>query len=186
MSWRAIPFHHRREAQARLSLRGFEGAALRHRLGSADALDLPGERSSQAGVDPASLSRVTDKTMAENEAALAAGKLDAIQVFQPYAERLIASGAGHVWNAGATRGLTAYTTLMTRRDVLTKRADELQRMTQAVHRTLQWFAKTPALEIASLLKDYFPDLATPVFAACIERYRTLGLWGPIHHPPRRL
>ena len=131
-----------------------------------------------AGVDPDSIERITDKTMAENEAALAAGKLDAIQVFQPYAERLIASGKGHVWNAAATRGLTAYTTLMTRRDVLTKRADELRRMTSAVHRTLQWFAKTPALEIATLLKDYFPDLQTPIFAACITRYRTLGLWGP--------
>jgi NitT/TauT family transport system substrate-binding protein len=132
----------------------------------------------QAGVDPAALDRVDDRSMAENEAALAAGSLDAIQVFQPHAERLIASGAGHLWNAAATRGLTAYTTLVTRRDVLTGRAGELQRMTRAVHRTLQWFARTPAIVIAGLLKDYFPDLATPLFAACIDRYRALGLWGP--------
>ncbi len=131
-----------------------------------------------AGVDPASLDRVADKTMTENEAALAAGKLDAIQVFQPYAERLIASGAGHVWNAAATRGLTAYTTLVTRRRVLVERADELQRMTRAIHRTLGWFARTPAIEIAGLLKDYFPDLETKIFAACIDRYRALKLWGP--------
>jgi NitT/TauT family transport system substrate-binding protein len=131
-----------------------------------------------AGVDPAALDRVADRSMAENEAALAAGRLDAIQVFQPYAERLIASGAGHLWCAAASRGLTAYTTLVTRRDVLAGRADELQRMTRAIHRTLQWFARSPAIEIAGLLKDYFPDLATPLFAACIERYRALGLWGP--------
>ncbi|TAJ40495.1 MAG: ABC transporter substrate-binding protein [Reyranella sp.] len=131
-----------------------------------------------AGVDPAALDRVDDQTMAENEVGLAAGSLDAIQVFQPYAERLIASGAGHLWYAAATRGLTAYTTLVTRRDVLTERAEELERMTRAVHRTLRWFAKTPALEIAGLLKDYFPDLPTPIFAACINRYRALGLWGP--------
>ena len=131
-----------------------------------------------AGVDPSKVDHIDNQTMAENEAALRAGTLDAIQVFQPYAERLIASGAGHVWNAAATRGLTAYTTLVTRRDVLVDRADELQRMTRAIHRTLQWFAKTPALEIAALLKDYFPDLPTPLYAACIDRYRTLGLWGP--------
>ena len=130
-----------------------------------------------AGVDPGALDRSDDKTMVENEAALAAGELDAIQVFQPYAERLIASGAGHLWYAAATRGLTAYTTLVTRRDVLTDRADELQRMTRAVHLTLTWFAKTPALDIAGLLKDFFPDLPTAVFAACIDRYRALGLWG---------
>jgi NitT/TauT family transport system substrate-binding protein len=132
----------------------------------------------QAGVDPAKLDRVDDKSMAENEAALAAGTLDAIQVFQPYAERLIASGAGHLWYAAATRGLTAYTTLVTRRSVLIERAEELERMTRAVHRTLQWFARTPAFEIAGLLKDYFPDLPTLLYAACIERYRALGLWGP--------
>ena len=79
----------------------------------------------RAGVDPASLNRIADKTMDENEAALRAGTVDAIQVFQPYAERLIASGAGHVWNAAASRGLTAYTTLVTRRDVLARRADDL-------------------------------------------------------------
>ena len=53
--------------------------------------------------------------MAENAVALRTGKLDAVQLFQPYAEELIASGAGHVWNAAASRGLTAYTTLVTRR-----------------------------------------------------------------------
>lgn len=132
----------------------------------------------RAGVDPASLDRVTDGTMAENEAALAAGRLDAIQVFQPYAERLVAAGKGHIWNAAATRGLTAYTTLVTRRDVLKDRADELLRMTRAVHRTLQWFAGAPAREIAGTVKDYFPDVPTDLFAACIDRYRALGLWGP--------
>ena len=130
----------------------------------------------QAGVDPGSLDRITDKTMAENEASLRAGMVDAIQVFQPYAERLIASGAGHIWNAAATRGLTAYTTLVTRRETLTMRADDLLAMTRAMHRTLQWFAKAPAPEIAHLLKDFFPDVEPPIFVAAIDRYRALGLW----------
>ena len=131
----------------------------------------------RAGVDPGSLNRVTDKTMDENEAALRAGALDAIQVFQPYAERLIASGAGHVWNAAATRGLTAYTTLVTRRGVLAKRADEFLKMTRGMHRTLGWFATTPAAEIARALKEFFPDVSPELFAAAIDRYRKLGLWG---------
>ena len=131
----------------------------------------------QAGVDPNTLDRITDKSMAENEAALRAGTVDVIQVFQPYAERLIASGAGHIWNAAATRGLTAYTTLVTRRETLARRADDLLAMTRGMHRTLQWFAKTPAPEIARLLKDFFPDIEPRIFAAAIDRYRALGLWG---------
>ena len=131
----------------------------------------------RAGVDPDSLDRVADRSMEENEAALRADKLDAVHVFQPYAERLIASGAGHVWYAAATRGLTAYTTLVTRRSVLKEREDELLKMTRAVYRTLGWFAATPATEIAGKLAAYFPDVPRPIFASAIERYRRLNLWG---------
>ena len=130
----------------------------------------------RAGVDPGALPRIADRTMEENEAALRSGALDAVHVFQPHAERLIASGC-HVWYAAATRGLTAYTTLVTRRSVLEKRQDELLAMTRAVHRTLGWFAVTPADEIAGKLRDYFPDVPTAIFAAAIERYRQLSLWG---------
>jgi len=130
----------------------------------------------RAGLDPSRLDRVSDRTMDENEANLRAGKVDAIQVFQPHAERLITSGAGHVWYAAATRGLTAYTTLVTRRGVLAARADDLLKMTRAVHRTLGWFADTPASEIARALNDFFPEIDQAIFAGAIERYRMLELW----------
>jgi NitT/TauT family transport system substrate-binding protein len=130
----------------------------------------------RAGIDPERLSRITDRTMADNEAALRAGAIDAIQVFQPYAEQSLRSGARHLWYAAADRGLTAYTTLVTRRDVLATRKTELLAMTKAVHRTLGWFAATPAADIARLLGSYFPDVATERFAQCIERYRSHRLW----------
>jgi NitT/TauT family transport system substrate-binding protein len=132
----------------------------------------------RAGVDLDRLDRVSGPSMAENAAALRAGTLGAAQLFQPYAEELIASGAGHVWYAAASRGLTAYTTLVTRRATLGRRADDLLKMTRGLHHTLRWFAATPAREIAGTLKDYFPDVSPPLFAAAIERYRALGLWGP--------
>jgi NitT/TauT family transport system substrate-binding protein len=131
----------------------------------------------RAGVDLEALDRIADRSMDQNEAALREGALDAVHAFQPHAERLISSGKGHVWYAAATRGLTAYTTLVTRRSVLEQRADELLRMTRAVHRTLGWFAATPAAEIAGKLQTYFPDVPTPLFAAAIDRYRKLKLWG---------
>ncbi len=130
----------------------------------------------RAGVDPTSLDRITDRTMEENEAALRAGTIDAIQVFQPYAERLLSSGAGHIWNAAATRGLTAYTTLVTRRETLERRSDEMLAMTRGMHRALQWFNGAPATEIARVLKDFFPAVEPTIFAAAVDRYRALGLW----------
>jgi NitT/TauT family transport system substrate-binding protein len=131
----------------------------------------------RAGVDADALPRIADRSMDENEAALRAGTLDAVHVFQPHAERLLSSGTGHLWYAAATRGLTAYTTLVTRRGTLERRQDELLRMTRAIHRTLGWFARTPATEIAGKLRDYFPDVAPEIFAGAIERYRGLNLWG---------
>jgi NitT/TauT family transport system substrate-binding protein len=126
------------------------------------------------GGDPAALDRTSGPSMAENAAALRAGRLDAIQVFQPYAEDLLQSGAGHLWSAAANRGLTAYTTLVTRRSVLVSRRDELAAMVRAMYRSLRWLAATPATEMAQ----------APIYGAAIDRYRALSLYGadPITRP----
>ncbi len=130
------------------------------------------------GADPAAVQRVTDATMAANVAALREGCLDAVQLFQPYAEALLASGAGHLWYAAANRGLTAYTTLVTRRSVLDRKRDELLAMVRAMYRTLRWIRVTPGVEIQRVLASYFPDVPPAVFAAAIDRYRALELYGP--------
>jgi NitT/TauT family transport system substrate-binding protein len=129
------------------------------------------------GADPAALHRTSGPSMAENAASLRAGRLDAIQVFQPYAEELLQSGAGHLWYAAASRGLTAYTTLVTRRSVLTGRRDELAAMVRAMYRSLRWLAATPGADVARALASFFPDVPAPIYAAAIDRYRALNLYG---------
>jgi NitT/TauT family transport system substrate-binding protein len=129
------------------------------------------------GIDPAMLNRVTDRTMAANAEALRMGALDAVQVFQPYAEELLASGAGHLWYAAANRGLTAYTTLVTRRSVLLHKRDELLAMVRAMAWTLRWIRATPGAEIQRALASYFPDVPAAIYAAAIDRYRALELYG---------
>jgi NitT/TauT family transport system substrate-binding protein len=130
------------------------------------------------GADPETVQRVTDRTMAQNAAALREGTLDAVQVFQPYAEDLLASGAGHLWYAAANRGLTAYTTLVTRRSVMERKRDELLAMVRAMHHTLRWIGATPGAEIQRVLASYFPDVPPAIYAAAIDRYRALHLYGP--------
>ena len=131
----------------------------------------------RAGIDPARIDRITDHSMGENEAALREGRVDAVQVFQPCAERLISTGAGHVWYAAADRGLTAYTTLVTRRGLLESRADEFLRMIRGMDATLKWFDTAPSFEVVDAVQSFFPDVSRDLFAACIDRYRALGLWG---------
>jgi NitT/TauT family transport system substrate-binding protein len=132
----------------------------------------------RAGVDPASLNRVSTATMAGNVAALRAGRLDAVQLFQPHAEELLASGDGHLWYAASSRGLTAYTTLVTRRAVLATRRAELSAMVRAMYRALRWINATPGTEVATALAAFFPDVPGPLFAAAIDRYRALELYAP--------
>ncbi len=132
----------------------------------------------RAGIDPATLQRVDGPSMADNAAALRDGSVDAVQMFQPYAEDLLTTGQGHLWYAAAERGLTAYTTLVTRRAILADRREELLGMVRAMHRVLRWVAATPATEIARAVGSFFPAVPPEVFAAAIERYRALGLYGP--------
>ncbi len=130
----------------------------------------------RAKVLPSKMYRRPGMTMAEAVQALGIGQVEAIQTFQPYAEQLIASGAGHLWYAAASRGLTAYTTLVTTRTKLAERRDEFALMVRAMAWTLGWMRETPAAEIAALLQPEFPDVAQPIFAAAIARYQALGLW----------
>jgi NitT/TauT family transport system substrate-binding protein len=130
----------------------------------------------RAGIDPGKLKRISGPNMADNAAALRAGALDAVQLFQPYAEELVASGDGHVWYAAADRGPTAYTTLVTRRALLASRRDELLRMTRAIARTLHWIAITPGADVARALDDFFPSISPDILSGAIDRYRALRLF----------
>ncbi|MEX2614895.1 MAG: ABC transporter substrate-binding protein [Alphaproteobacteria bacterium] len=128
-------------------------------------------------LDPDSLDRVADRSMAENEAALRDGSLDAIQVFQPYAEHLIRDGAGHILHAAANRGSCSYTTLYTTWHTLETRRDSLLAMTRAIYRMQKWLHGQPDAVVAETVASYFPGLERPVLEAIIARYRALGIWG---------
>jgi NitT/TauT family transport system substrate-binding protein len=131
----------------------------------------------RAGIDPARINRVSDRTMGDNCAALAAGELDVVQVFEPFVSTLEDSGAGHVWYAAASRGPTSYTTFYARRGVLIERRDELLRMVRAIRRTQQWIAGAGGVEIAAAVKGFFEAVPLPILETACVRYKALGIWG---------
>ena len=130
----------------------------------------------RAGIDPSVLTRGPAASMAANTAALREGRLDAIQVFQPYVEALVADGVGHIWYAAAERGLTAYTALVARRRVLAARRGELAGMARAMGRVLRWVGSVSADEVAEAVAEYFPDVPWQLRRAAIGRYQALGLY----------
>jgi NitT/TauT family transport system substrate-binding protein len=139
----------------------------------------------RAGVPPESVDWVRGPTMQESAEALRRGELDGAQLFQPYAEDLLRAGAGHLWYAAASRGLTSYTALNTRRPLLRSRRAELLAMTRAVARTLRWVAGAGAEEFAEAVGGYFPELERPLLAAALGRYREQRLWSEAPLLPRQ-
>jgi len=131
----------------------------------------------RAGVDPAAVRRLPDRPMADNAQALCDGAADAAQLCEPFVERLVRGGAGHVWYAAAERGPTSYTTLFTTRPTLRERRGEMLAMTRALYRTQKWLHGQDAPAIADAIAGFFPDLTTDLLAACIARYVRLGVWG---------
>jgi len=130
----------------------------------------------RAGIAPDAVRLAPDRPVADALAAYRAADVDIVQVFEPYATELVESGAGHICYAAATRGPTAYTTLITTRRVARERADELQRLVHGLQDGLSWLARSTAGDAAALVAPFFPQLAPATLAAAIARYQALGLW----------
>jgi NitT/TauT family transport system substrate-binding protein len=131
----------------------------------------------RVGVDPDALDRITDRTMAENAAALRAGAAVVVQLFQPFVEELLADGAGHIWYAAASRGPCSYTTLYASSEMIASRPNELLRMTRAMYRAQQWLHANTPDEIATAVADFLPDVDHGIRAGAARRYLDLGVCG---------
>jgi NitT/TauT family transport system substrate-binding protein len=129
-----------------------------------------------AGVAEDSIQRIADATMAGNAAALRAGSVDVIQVFEPYAAALAADGAGHVWYAASNRGLTSYTTFNTTRAFLDREPETALRMCRAMYRTQKWIAAHDGHALARAIAPWFPGLEPAVLAAALNGYRARNIW----------
>ena len=134
----------------------------------------------RAGLDPAILNRVTDRSMTRNAEALREGAVDVIQLFQPFVEQLVREGVGHIWFAAAARGPTSYTTLYTTERTLVEWRDTALAMTRAIYRTQKWLRARDPGTVAETIAPFFPEVEADTLAACIARYKALGVWG--HDP----
>ena len=130
----------------------------------------------RAGFDPAALDRVADRSMPDNMAALRRSEIEVVQLFEPFAEALIAAGEGHIWYAAARRGPTAYTSFYARRGVLAERRGDLVKLLRGLYATQQWLHRAAPEAIAEAVAGYFPDVPSSLLRGGIARYRELGIW----------
>jgi NitT/TauT family transport system substrate-binding protein len=113
--------------------------------------------------------------MADNVTALAEGRLDLAQLFEPFVEQAIAAGS-HIWYQASARGRTAYTVFVTTRDRLVHDPEPFRRMTRAIYRAQRWVATQSPDALVAAIADYFPALDRGVLAPALQRYRAQGVW----------
>jgi len=122
-------------------------------------------------------------TMAENMASLLAGKLDAIQVCEPFASAVEEAG-GAVWFSQSSIGPMAYSSLYGTTQTLAARRPAMRGMVRALAETLRWMETAPPGEIATLLEARFPDLPHATRERAVARYQAASLWTDGPHMPR--
>ena len=130
----------------------------------------------RAGIDPASVDRLTDGAAADNIEAFLSGSIDAIQILEPYTEKLLSSGKAHLWYEGASRGVCSYTTFYTSRAFVDEHEREMLAMTEAMAETLKWVYAQDGMTIANTIAKYFPDEDVALLARSIERYQAAEIW----------
>ena len=130
----------------------------------------------RAGVDLGAIRWVKDQTMAENAAALTSGGLDVVQIFEPYADDLLQSGAGHIWHRCAVRGDSCWTSFYTTQAFTRNQPEICRALVGGIERALAVLHDDSPLDTAKAVSDYFPDLADEDLARMIDGYRASGLW----------
>lgn len=127
------------------------------------------------GIDPGSLRREPGNTMAENLKALAQGRIDVAQVFEPYVTLAEHQGARVLYAANA-RGYTAYTTFLSTVGSIARNRDAFEAMIRAVERFGPWLQAHGPAELARVVAPFYPDLSQDVLVSAMTRYRDAGLW----------
>ncbi|MEL0105699.1 MAG: ABC transporter substrate-binding protein [Rhodospirillaceae bacterium] len=130
----------------------------------------------RAGVDPQSLDRLAGGAQDDNIEKFLSGSLDAVQVLEPNAEKLLSEGKAHIWFEGTSRGPCSYTTFYARRSFVDEHESEMLAMVKAMAETLAWVDSVNGDEIAKTIKKYFPDEDSALLGRALERYRKGQLW----------
>jgi NitT/TauT family transport system substrate-binding protein len=131
----------------------------------------------EAGIDPARLDRIADRTMAQNIEAVGRGEIDIAQVFEPYASMAVRTGIGQIVHAASGRGLTSYTTLVATRAQVARLSNEFAAMRRAIARTQAWLQTHGAAELTDVVGGYFADVPREDLVSAFHKYEDAGLWG---------
>jgi NitT/TauT family transport system substrate-binding protein len=128
------------------------------------------------GIDPGRLVRAADRPMADNYSALRDGRLDVVQVFEPFASMALRQGAGNILYAASERGPTVYTSFIATRDGIARNRAAFAAMVRAVRRMQDWLAAHGGEALAETTAPYYPGVSRELLESSLRRYGDAGTW----------
>lgn len=128
------------------------------------------------GLEPGRLRRATEMSMPAQLEALAEGRIDVVQVFEPFVAEAEARGIGVVLNAAHRRGETAYTSFISTQRHLEIHGDAFESMARAITAFPAWLEAEGGAGLARLVAAYYPHVATERLGRALDRYHTAQLW----------
>jgi NitT/TauT family transport system substrate-binding protein len=130
----------------------------------------------RAGIPPSNVRTLPDRPMAETVEAFLRGEIDVVQVLEPWADRLVQSGAGHVWHRFSSRGDIAYSTFYALRSYICANRVACRRLVSGLAAAQAAFHAAPPCAIAKAIGGYLPDLDVTAIGRIVSSYRDANLW----------
>jgi NitT/TauT family transport system substrate-binding protein len=130
----------------------------------------------EAGIDPAGIARIRDRTMPENYTALRGKTIDVMQAFEPFASQAEMDRAGTILYTASSRGPTVYTSFIATRSNVAAHRDEFSAVTRALARMQIWLYAHSGKELAEVVASFFPNVPRELLGCSLQRYFDAGLW----------
>ena len=130
----------------------------------------------EADINPAMITKTSDRTMPDNYASLREGRLDVMQAFEPFASQAEMDRAGEILYAASSRGPTVYTALIATRSRVAAHRDAFVAVTHALAKMQQWLYAHSGKELAEAVASFFSHVPQELLVRSLQRYLDAGLW----------
>lgn len=131
----------------------------------------------QNGVETEEMNFDTSIDFASTTGAFIGGTGDFVALFEPSALQLEQQGYGYVVaSVGELGGVVPYTAYNARKSYIEKNPDVIEGFSKAIQKGLDYVHNHTAEEIATAIRDEFPDISQNDLTKIVQRYMDIDSW----------
>lgn len=119
----------------------------------------------------------TSMQFAAMPGAFIGGQGDYVIIFEPTASSMEKEGKAYiVASLGKESGEVPYTAYFTKKSIIDKNPELLQKFTNAIYKGQRWVANHTPEEIAKAIKPQFPEEKDEILVSSVKRYKEQNSW----------